>query len=90
MKKIFITIFVIIAICLFFTGLIIFIDMGNENAKTNLDGNINYEDAYITSCSGGYVRFVCDGNEYVGEGELQYEYTGQANIVIKNGKICHE
>ena len=87
MKKIFITIFVIIAICLFFTGLIIFIDMGSENAKTNLDGNINYEDAYITSCSGGYVRFVCDGNEYVGEGELQYEYTGQANIVIKNGKI---
>lgn len=87
MKKIFITIFVIIAICLFFTGLIIFIDMGSENTKTNLDGNINYEDAYITSCSGGYVRFVCDGNEYVGEGELQYEYTGQANIVIKNGKI---
>ena len=87
MKKIFITIFVIIAICLFFSGLIIFIDMGSENAKTNLEGNINYEDAYITSCSGGYVRFVCDGNEYVGEGELQYEYTGQANIVIKNGKI---
>ena len=32
MKKIFITIFVIIAICLFFTGLIIFIDMGSENS----------------------------------------------------------
>ena len=68
MKKIFITIFFIIVIFFFFFVFIFFIDMGSENAKTNLDGNINYEDAYITSCSGGYVRFVCDGNEYVGEG----------------------
>ena len=84
MKKMLITILIIVGICLFFTGFIIFVNMETKGSNSNLSGSSRYDEAYITSCSGGYVKFVYDGDEYVGEGQLQYEYTGKANIYCQS------
>ena len=87
MKKLLTIIFIIIGFCVLITGVIIFLEIRKDEKKIdNLSENY-YNAAYITSCTGGYICFVHDGNEYVSSGKLKDSYTGLADIEAKDGKI---
>ena len=87
MKKLLTIIFIIIGFCVLITGVIMFLEIRKDEKKIdNLSENY-YNAAYITSCTGGYICFVHDGNEYVSSGKLKDSYTGLADIEAKDGKI---
>lgn len=90
MKKLIIGLFCAIGICLLLTFIILFWETKYPKAFENTGKSIEkvYENAYITACSGGNIVFVYNGEEYRYKGALRKDYTGPANIKIKNDTIA--
>lgn len=88
MKKILWLILLVTIICVIITFIILICEAKDPSIKDidNIENEV-FSDAYITSCSGGNVYFVYEGDEYKAKGKLDEAIKGRADIIIENGKI---
>lgn len=87
MKKITIAIVGAIIISLFATFIIVVNNAQKKAVLSPIDDNVVYQNAYISKCDAGKIRFVCQGKEYEVSGIPAETIADVADIVVENGKV---